>query len=338
MRYVLLAVTVTSLAAGHASAAEWRVQRVGTPARVMAVDTVNNGGAVSEPRINAGGLWYRIGLAKDKASLVFINTPEQAKPPQSALTDGQIATGTNDVARAWFANPTARYDHGALGNTVEAGSLVIETRDGKRHMVSLDDDAVFEDLKPRLADLDGDGHDEIVVVKSYLKQGSALAIVALRKGHYEIAAETPPLGAPHRWLNPAGIADFNGDGKTDIALVRQPHVVGELELWTWSYWSDGRLHKQAVMPDAANHIAGHHALGISAVADFDGDGIPDIAIPSLDRRHLRIVSFAPDAREIASVQLPAEAESNLALVNTAAGPPAIAVGLSDGTLALVRHD
>ena len=92
---------------------------------------------------------------------------------------------------------------------------------------------MFEDLEPRLADLDGDGHDEIVVVKTYLKRGSSLAVIAERNGKYDIVAETPPLGAPHRWLDPAGIADFNGDGKIDIALVRQPHVVGSLELWSW---------------------------------------------------------------------------------------------------------
>jgi hypothetical protein len=212
---------------------------------------------------------------------------------------------------------------------------VIETREGILHTVRLKDDAVFEDREPRLADLDGDGHDEVIVVKSYLKRGSSLAVVAQRKGRYEIVAETPPLGGPHRWLNPAGIADFTGDGKLDIALVRQPHVIGELELWSYT---DGRLRQVASLPDTANHIAGTRALHMSAVADFDGDGIADLGLPSLDRTHLRIVSFAPTAREIASVQLAAKAATNLATVARTSGPPAIAVGLADGTLALIRND
>ena len=118
------------------------------------------------------------------------------------------------------------------------------------------------------------------MVKSYLKRGSSLAVIAERNGKYEIVAETPPLGAPHRWLNPAGIADFNGDGKTDIALVRQPHVVGALELWSWR---DGHLRKAAELADVANHIAGTRALDMAAAADFDGDGIADLAVPSFDR-------------------------------------------------------
>ncbi len=214
--------------AGATQAAEWRVSRVSAPARVTAIETV-----AGQTQINAGGLWYKIVLAGENVSLVFIDTPAQAKLPDGALPDGKVATGKGEIARAWLAEPVTRYDHGILGDKIEAGSLVIETRDGKHQTVRLKGDAVFEDLEPRLADLDRDGHDEVIVVKSYLKHGSALAVIAERHGKYEIVAETPPLGGAHRWLDPAGIADFNGDGKTDVALVRQPHVIGALELWSW---------------------------------------------------------------------------------------------------------
>ena len=76
---------------------------------------------------------------------------------------------------------------------------------------------------------------------------------------------------------------------------------------------------------------------MAAAADFDGDGVADIAAPSLDRTRLRIVSFAPSPREIASVPLPAKAATNLGLVAQGKGPPAIAVGLADGSLVVVRR-
>ncbi len=328
-RLALSFVIMASVAA-TAHAAEWRVQRVDTPARVTAIETVDG-----KPYVNAGGLRYTIVLAGKYARLAFVDAPPKPKLPEGALPDGKVVTGTRDIARVWLAEPTTRYDHGILGDKIEAGSLAIETRDGKRHTVRLKDDAVFEDLEPRLADLDGDGHDEIIVVKSYLKRGSSLAVIAERKGKYEIVAETPPIGQPHAWLNPAGIADFNGDGKLDIALVRMPHVLGILELWSWA---DKRLRKVAEIPDTANHIAGTRALGMSATADFDGDGIADLALPSLDRSRLRIVSFAPTAREIASVALPAKAVTNIALIATETGAPAIALGLADGSLVAVRRD
>jgi hypothetical protein len=328
MHRILFALSLVAWSSAG-QAAEWRVSHVSAPARVSAIETV-----AAQAQINAGGLWYKIVLAGDKISLAFIDPPETPKLPDGALPDGKVATGKGEIARAWLSEPTTRYDHGILGDKFAAGALVIERRDGKRQTVRLKPDAVFEDLAPRLADLDGDGHDEIIVVKSTLRRGSSLAVIAERRGKYEIVAETPPLGAANRWLDPAGIADFNGDGKRSIALVRQPHEVGALELWNWR---DGELRKTAELPDIANHVAGTRAIDMSAAADFDGDGAADIAAPSLDRSTLRIVSFAPKAREIANVPLPAKAVTNLALVAEASGPPAIVLGLADGSLAVIRR-
>jgi hypothetical protein len=335
MRRALLALSACFVVA-TAHAADWHVQRVDTPARVTAIET-----AGGQARVNAGGLWYRIELGDKQASVVFVDRPARPKTPKDALPDGRVAYGTRDIARAWFAEPTARYDHAVLGDAIEAGALVIEKKDGKRQIVRLGADAVFEDLEPRLADIDGDGRDEIIVVKSYLKRGSAIAVIAERNGKYDIVAETPPVGQPHGWLNPAGIGDFNGDGKMDIALVRMPHVLGTLELWTWG--TDRRLRKTAEMTDTTNHVAGTRALAMSATADFDGNGIPDLVLPSFARSRLRMISFAPQGKdtkphEIASVALPDKAVTNIGLIATPSGPPANAVGLADGTLAVVRRD
>jgi hypothetical protein len=330
MRRTLLASTAALAIATSSNAAEWRIQKIDAPAPVSAIETINR-----ETRVVAGGLEYRIDIAGPMVKFVFIDAPPKPGPPKDAPPDGRVATGKRDIVRAWLADPTNRYDHGILGDAIEASSLVIERRDGTRYVVRLKDDAVFEDLEPRLADLDGDGHDEIVVVKTYLKRGSSLAVVAERGGKYDIIAETPPLGAPHRWLNPAGIADFNGDGKTDIAFVRQPHVVGSLEMWSWA---DKQLRKIAEVPNVANHIAGTRQIDMAATADFDGDGIADLAVPSLDRWRLRIIAFAANAREIASVPLPSKATTNLGLVADGSGPPAIAVGLADGSLVLIRRN
>jgi hypothetical protein len=326
---VLLMVSFVLAAAPAVHAAEWRLTRIDAPARVSGIETVNG-----QVRVYVGGLWYVVSRgANGKVAVVFRDDMPWPKVPDGALPDSKLAVGQHDIARAWLAEPTDRYEHGVLGDKIEAAALDIETRDGKRETVRLKSDAVFEDLQPRIADLDGDGHDEIVVVKSYLKRGSALAIIGLRRGKYEILAETPPLGGPHRWLNPAGIADFTGDGRTDIALVRQPHAVGALEIWNWR---DGRLQKVAEMKDVSNHIAGTRALDMSVVADFDGDGIADIALPSLDRSRLRILSFAPRPREIANIALPAKVVTNFGLTKTDNGS-AIVLALANGSLVLIER-
>jgi hypothetical protein len=194
----------------------------------------------------------------------------------------------------------------------------------------LGEDAVFEDLTPRIVEMGG--RERVVVVKSYLARGAALAIVDVETA--TIVAETPPIGRPNAWLNPAGIADFDGDGTLDIALVRQPHVVGRLELWSWS---NGGLKKSAELGDVSNHAIGSRALGLSAVHDFDRDGRPDLAVPSLDRHALRLIAFAPTLREIGRVGLPARVATDMAVV-TIRGDPAVIVGLESGQLALIRRE
>ncbi|MCW5693974.1 MAG: VCBS repeat-containing protein [Pseudolabrys sp.] len=327
MRWMAVALLALSPAA---QAAEWRVEHIDTPARVTAIETVDGA-----PRVDAGGLWYSIDLSGPKAKLTFIDTPRRQPPPENALPDGRVVTGTRDIARVWLAAPTKRYDHNVLGDAIEAGSLMIVTADGASHSVALGDDAVFEDLTPRLADLDGDGRDEIVVVKSYLDRGSAIAVVAWRDGRYSVVAETPPLGGPHRWENPAGIADFNGDGKMDIAVLRQPHAVGALEVWTYA---DGRLQRGPSLDGFSNHIAGSRALGLSAVADFDGDGTPDLVLPSRDHASLRIVAFKPVPQEIASIKLPSDARTDLGVIKRDGTAPAVLAGLADGSLVVIRRD
>ena len=330
MRLQLAALTLSMLALlpAAAHAADWHLEPVKTPARVDRLDTIDG-----QVRVRAGKHWYAVERKNGRIALRFLDAPAPPVLPERALPDGGLAHGSKDIRRAWLADPTTRYDHGVLGDKIEAGSVVVETRDGTRHTVHAGLDAVFEDLRLRLADFEGDGHDFIVVVKSYLKKGSSLAVIGRRHSRYTVVAETPPIGRPHRWLDPAGIADFDGDGKPDIAFVRMPHVLGQLELWSF----DGHtLAKRAEMPDFANHIAGTRALNMAAVTDFDGDGGADLALPSLDRSRLRLVTFVPVPREIMSLPLAAKAVTNFGIVG-GNGAPAIVFGLANGTLvALTR--
>ena len=117
-------------------------------------------------------------------------------------------------------------------------------------------------------------------------------------------------------------------------MVRMPHALGRLELWSWR---DGALQKTLELSGVANHFIGSRALQMSAVADFDGDGHPDLAIPSFDRRELRIVAFAPKVRDVARIALPSRATTDSALIEDASGHPAVLLGLENGALVLARR-
>jgi hypothetical protein len=310
------------LALAASAAADWRADVVPAPGRVTAVETTGK-----HLRVAIGQNWYRV--AADPARLESTSPPDRPAVPTGALPDARVAMGTDKIARAWLADPTNRYRHGVLGDAIEAGSLVFERRDGGRGVVRLGADAVFEDIEPRIARIGGS--ERIVVVKSYLDRGSALTIIDPDTA--AIIAETPPIGHPNAWLNPAGVGDFNGDGAPDIALVRQPHVVGRLELWSWLI---GKLQKTAEAADASNHFIGSRALGMSSTGDFDGDGRPDLAVPSLDRRTLRLTTFMPQPRDIVRLPLSARVATNIGAI-LFRNRPALVVGLENGQLILV-HD
>ena len=215
-------------------------------------------------------------------------TPEVDRP-DDALPDGLPAFGTSDIAKVWLIAPTTRYGHGVLGDAIEAGGLRAILRNGETTEYRLNEHSVFEDLRPRVADLDGDGREEIIVVRSYLNAGAALAVFGVRKGRLELLAETSPIGQAHRWLNPVGVGDFDGDGRQEVAYVETPHIGGILRIVALK---DGRLKEVAVRHGFSNHEIGSRALGLSAILDFDGDGRDDILIPAQGRRQLRIVTFA----------------------------------------------
>jgi hypothetical protein len=319
---LLLCTTLILCVAAHASrAAEWCAEIVAAPGRVSTLVRVG-----AEVRIGIGQGWYR--LAVDGARLEAAPPPAPLAVPAGALPDARVAVGRDTVARAWLADPTTRYRHGVLGDAVEAASLVIERVDGRRSILRLGKDAVFEDIEPRVARLGG--AERLIVVKSYLDRGSALAVID--PGSVAIIAETPPIGRPNAWLNPAGVADFNGDGATDIAVVRQPHVVGRLELWSWR---SGKLEKTLEVADVSNHVIGSRALDMSVTADFDGDGHPDLAVPSLDRRSLRLIAFAPQPHDIARVALPGRVATDIWTIRLR-DRLALLLGLDNGLLILLR--
>jgi hypothetical protein len=109
-------------------------------------------------------------------------------------------------------------------------------------------------------------------------------------------------------------------------------VLGKLRVWTLRPQG---LKEIASLDDTSNHVLGSRQLGLAAVADFDGDGVSDLAIPSLDRRTLRFLTFKGGARELARKPLPSPAASDF-LVEYHDGRPAVLVGLADARRIRVR--
>lgn len=220
--------------------------------------------------------------------------------PLSRLPDGEV-TASGEWS-AYLIDPVTRYDHGVLGDAIEAGGFAVE-RNGVRQVFRLDTDAVFEDRRVRLTDLDGDGIPEAIIIKSYLDRGSTIAVYRLGAEGITQLAEGEAMGRPHRWLNVVGVADFTGMGELMIAAVVTPHLAGSLRL----YRRVGRkLEAIAKIDGFTNHILGNRDIDLARTHDVDGDGLAEIILPTLDRRSLAAISFkGGKASVVARAQAPA---------------------------------
>ncbi len=214
------------------------------------------------------------------------------------LPDGEISSFQGMTAR--LISPTTRYQHAVLGDAIEASGIIIE-RHGRPHVYHLNEDAVFEDRRARLWDLNGDGVPKVVVVKSYLDRGAALAVFSITEKGIEALAESPAIGTRYRWLNPIGAEDFSGNGDRLIAAVITPHLSGSLRFYKLS---GNALAEVARIDGYTNHILGSRDLDLARVITREGK--PMIVIPTLDRRSLALLSFqGGTARVVARQAAPA---------------------------------
>jgi hypothetical protein len=156
-----------------------------------------------------------------------------------------------------------------------------------------------------------------VLVLSSATRGASLAAYDVQGDAILLEAQTPYVGQPHRWLNPAGIADFDGDGALEVAFVAMPHLVKRLEVWTLA--GNGFEHV-ASLDDVSNHRLDSSHIGMAAVGDFDGNGTPDLAVPNGGRDALRLLGFAGGkAREIARLPLGGAADGAISARPDAGG-------------------
>ena len=247
------------------------------------------------------------------------------------LPDGEVTEGHGNIRRAWLTGPTERYDHGILGDRIEASGVAVEGGSGRTLHFNLGNDAVFEDRRARIYDLDDDGADEIIVVQSFLDAGAALAVLEARGDALNLAAATEPIGLPHRWLNPAGAGDFDGDGRSEVAYVETPHIGGTLRLYEY----DGtRLVADGAAKGFSDHAIGTRVQDLAATIDWNGDGVLDLLVPDGRRQDLRIVTFAGGRfRELERIDNPQPiATAVLAAWLDGSDRVAVVYGLADGTV------
>jgi hypothetical protein len=216
----------------------------------------------------------------------------------------QVAQGSKDIAWAWLGTPTSRYPHKALGSSVHAATLHVKTASGQDVVYTLPFHRVFEDLMVRLHDLDGDGRDEMIVIESDALRGSAVVVLGLQflpaKPGFKATtvitelARSAHTGSTFYWLNPVGVADFDGDGKLDIASVTTPHVGGVLTLY---HYVPPKLESFAKAMDTSNHRMGDPEQNLAVIVKLPGTR-PTVIVPDMSLKALHALRWV--ASEVVS--------------------------------------
>ena len=218
------------------------------------------------------GLCLCLLLAWSGSALACNEAPHDATQMPESLSNHWLDPGGS---LAWYDGPTTRYPHGVLGDAIEATELHAYSEASRTtcddHVLILPEDLVFEDIAPRLVDLDGDNMPEIIVVQSHQRLGAQLAVYRAADDGigFDLLATTPFIGRPNRWLAPIGAADLDGDGMIEIAYIDRPHLSRILRVWRYV---PGGLHGQDRLVEVAA-LAGlsNHRIG----EDFISGGLRD---------------------------------------------------------------
>lgn len=243
----------------------------------------------------------------DEPTRLDVQAPVDARLVR--VDDGQYAV---------YGGRTDRYDHSALGDSIEGGSLVLVDTDAGRieTEVELDAPTVFEGLSPMVADLDGDGTAELITTVADSDAGARLRIYGIDGRELS----TGPIYGPG-WRHQLCVAPFGPDDGRELAVVRKPHVDRTVEFYRLT---DSGLEVVATQQGYASHTYRSRNLDGAIAGDLDSDGLPELLVPTADRWTLAALR-----RTDTGVQTAWSRDLGGALSTNVTG-----VGLADGRVAV----
>ena len=199
------------------------------------------------------------------------------------LPEEQISISQDETLYTQYAGPTERYRHGILGDIIEASELVA-VKNGNFYLHTLKEEYVFEDIRPRLYDVTGDGALELVCIRTHANLGAGIAIYTVSDAGIEEYAHVAEIGTPNRWLNIVAVDDLDNDGTIEIAWIETPHIGGILKV---APITKGALKATAEIRGYSNHAIGETNLCLSVLTNEDNQKI--IYVPNQNRN--KIVGF-----------------------------------------------
>lgn len=213
----------------------------------------------------------------------YMQLPEQAI---SVSRDGRVY--------AQYTGPTERYNHRVMGDGVEGGALVVVV-DSVFYELTLTDNYVFEDIRPRLFDVDQDGNLEIITIRTEVTQGAGIVIYKVRNNQLEEFAFVPEIGQSSRWLNIVTMNDLDDDGIIELVWVQTPHIGGILKI---AKIEPGELTVIDELSQYSNHGYGDRNLCLSVLTKENEEKV--FYVPVQNRDKIAGFKYRNNALEIVS--------------------------------------
>jgi hypothetical protein len=293
----------------------YQIAPVQLPAGMPPLLAVSDGNAqLSVPPPDASSLtnplWVngRLLYIGANGDLVSSDSIAQTRLPVQALPDARLLLDESNRLLL-LTGPTNRYDHGVLGDKMEASAItLVETEPELRVVRNIPIEApdVVEGISPIWADLDEDGQREIIVTLSNNQSGARIA--AFREDG-SLLAESPPIGLGQRWRHQIAVARFDPDQQPLIVSIRTPHIGGVVEFFQLI---SGRLEPVREAGGFSAHTIGSRNLDAAVAGDFNNDGIPKLLAPDQTHTTLGVIAFDGT---LTTVSLDGTLTSNLSVTN-----------------------
>jgi len=331
--------------------ADGRVERIALAGGTVESSTsLGTRSAGAPPVARRGNGRAQLVTGPETASPLSAPVPVAGDRILSVATDGSLTVGDGEATRradvgalpdarpvrvapgryAVLAGRTERYPHGALGDGLEAERVVLaDVRDGLTVRTAVDLSAsVVEGIAPIAADLTGDGARDLLVTLSDADSGARLAAFTAEG---ERLATGPGFSTGNRWRHQLCVAPFGTDGELEVAAVETPHVGGTARFYRRR---GDELRTVASRSGVSSHALGSRNLDGGLAADVDGDGRPELLVPTDRRDELLALARVPDGGVEVRRRfgVGGELASNLTGVRQGDGTLAVGAAGSDGVV------